>query len=82
MCNLKSALIPQPLLPGGEGEPIQILAPLPFWERGWGEGGSGKLHITLTKKLLAKKHRRCATNLPTLWEASYIPILLPKKIGS
>jgi len=30
MCNLKSALIPQSLLPVGEGEPIQILAPLLF----------------------------------------------------
>ncbi len=28
MCNVKSALIPQPLLPLGEVEPIQILAPL------------------------------------------------------
>jgi len=36
MCNLKSALIPQPLLPQGEGEPIQILAPFPKGERGWG----------------------------------------------
>jgi len=37
MCNLKFALIPQkfalipqPLLHEGEGEPSQILAPLPF----------------------------------------------------
>jgi len=31
MCNLKPALIPQPLLPAEEGEPIWVLAPLPFW---------------------------------------------------
>jgi len=39
-------LIPQPLLPRGEGEQIPdymlIIAPLP-WERGWGEVGGGML---------------------------------------
>jgi len=64
MCNLKSALIPQPFFPVGEGEPIQ-LAPLPFWERGWdfdvsaqpnGEGGSGKLHINYFYRLYRRIH--------------------------
>ncbi len=45
MGNLKSALIPQPLLPMGEGDLIWVLAPLPAGERGWGEGGSEKLYI-------------------------------------
>jgi len=51
MCNLKSALIPQPLLPMGEKGSRPVLAPLPFWERGWGvacfpKGGRfGKVHI-------------------------------------
>jgi len=54
MCNLESALIPQPLLPMGKRGADPVLAPLPFWERGWGfdvsaqpngEGSSGKLHI-------------------------------------
>jgi len=53
MCDLKSALIPQPLLPVEEGEPIQILAPLPKGERGWGEGGSGKLHIAYLPLFIA-----------------------------
>ncbi len=46
---------PHPLTPSskrGEGEPNPPLAPLPPWERGWGEGGSGKLYIALPLSIL------------------------------